>query len=148
MPVLLFVLQLAATLIMVGLIWFVQLVHYPLLGAVGEPQFAEYEQAHCRLTGYVVIPPMLVELATAAAMLAWRPDGVPRWVPLAGMGLLAVVWLSTFVLQAPAHGRLVGGYEAATHHLLVASNWLRTSAWTARGGLLGWVCWQLLSAQR
>lgn len=146
MPLVLFVLQLAATLIMVGLIWFVQIVHYPLLGAVGGPEFARYEQAHVRQTGYVVIPPMLLELATAAAMLAWRPEGAPRWVPLVGIGLLAVVWASTFLLQAPAHGRLVDGFDAATHRLLVVSNWIRTAAWSARGGLLSWVCCRLLSA--
>lgn len=61
--------QSAATLFMTGLIWFVQVVHYPLFGSAGRDIFAGYERAHQRRTGWVVGPPMLVELATALAML-------------------------------------------------------------------------------
>ena len=47
-----------ATLYMTGLIWFVQVVHYPLMARVGEDGFAEYEKHHQRLTTWVVAPPM------------------------------------------------------------------------------------------
>jgi hypothetical protein len=41
-----------ATLFMCGLAWFVQVVHYPLMARVGEPQWSEYERAHgTRRTG-------------------------------------------------------------------------------------------------
>jgi hypothetical protein len=51
---------------MTGLIWFVQVVHYPLMAAVGSPGFAAYEAAHSRRTTWVVAPVMLAEAATAA----------------------------------------------------------------------------------
>ena len=35
-----------ATLVMTGLIWFVQIVHYPLMAKVGRADFAEYERLH------------------------------------------------------------------------------------------------------
>ena len=38
--------QLAATLYMVGVIWMVQLVHYPLYNKVGREAFPEYETRH------------------------------------------------------------------------------------------------------
>ncbi|MEY4607349.1 MAG: hypothetical protein RLY45_2109, partial [Actinomycetota bacterium] len=38
--------HLVATMFMVGLIWFVQVVHYPLMAAVGEQQFVAYEDRH------------------------------------------------------------------------------------------------------
>ena len=63
----------AATLFMVGLIWFVQRVHYPLLSGVGSREFATYEQAHVGRTFPVVGPPMVLEAATAAALVA-SPD--------------------------------------------------------------------------
>ena len=43
-------LHLAATAAMTGLIWFVQVVHYPLFAAVGADQFVAYEVAHQRRT--------------------------------------------------------------------------------------------------
>ena len=52
--------NLSTTLFMVGVIWFVQVVHYPLFSRVGGEGFALYSKAHSRLTTYVG-PPMLVE---------------------------------------------------------------------------------------
>ncbi|HEX2205610.1 MAG TPA: hypothetical protein VHG91_20025 [Longimicrobium sp.] len=49
-----------------------------------------------------------------------------------------MVWLSTALLQVPMHGRLERGFDAAAHRRLVATNWVRTVAWTARGVLLLW----------
>ena len=46
--------NLACTLYMVGLIWFVQVVHYPLMAKVGVQGYETYQQAHMRLTTWVV----------------------------------------------------------------------------------------------
>jgi len=60
-----------ATLYMAGLIWFVQLVHYPLLARVGAAGFAAYEGRAPALDTFAVGPPMVVE-ALAALFLAFR----------------------------------------------------------------------------
>jgi hypothetical protein len=131
----LLLLHAAATLFMTGLVWFVQAVHYPLFARVGEAGFAAYAAAHGARTTWVVGPAMLLEAATAAALVARPPEGVrPSWA-LAGLALLAVVWLSTFLLQAPEHARLARGFDATAHARLVARNWIRTAAWTARSAL-------------
>ncbi len=130
---LVFLAHVGATLFMVGLIWFVQVVHYPLFGSVGREGFARYSQAHSRLTGFVVGPPMLVEAATAVALVVRAPQGVPFSLPLTGLVLLAVVWLSTAFLQSPQHTVLGRGFVADSHRFLVLSNWVRTVCWTARG---------------
>ncbi len=118
----------AATLFMTGVIWFVQIVHYPLFARVGAGVFSDYERDHAQRTGWVVGVPMLVELAAAVAT-AVVLGGALAWV---GLALLVVVWLSTGLLQVPAHRRLQRGFDAATHRRLVATNWVRTVAWTTR----------------
>ncbi|HEY6752067.1 MAG TPA: hypothetical protein VI027_12180 [Rubrobacteraceae bacterium] len=55
--------NLAATLFMVGVVWFVQVVHYSLLARVDREGFALHSGAHSRLTSYVVRPPMLIEFS-------------------------------------------------------------------------------------
>jgi hypothetical protein len=50
--------------------------------------------------------------------------------------LLAVLWVSTFGLQMPAHRALAEGYDERLVSRLVAGNWIRTAAWTARAVLL------------
>ena len=122
----------AATLFMTGVIWFVQLVHYPLFAVVGEGEAAAYHRAHGRRTSRVVGPPMLVELATAVALVLTPPGGVGRAWTWSALALLGVIWLSTAALQVPAHTRLDAGRDPVTERRLVAGNWIRTVAWSAR----------------
>lgn len=132
-------LHLAATVFMVGVIWFVQIVHYPLFGRVGTEGFAGYSTAHSRLTGFVVGPPMLVEAATAVVLVVHPPEGVPFSLVLTGLLLLAAIWLSTAFLQSPQHTVLGRGFRPATHRFLVRTNWVRTALWTVRGLLVLWM---------
>ncbi|MDN5697286.1 MAG: hypothetical protein L0G70_04840 [Rubrobacter sp.] len=133
----------AATLFMVGLIWFVQIVHYPLMSRVGSELFPLYSEAHSRLTSLVVGPPMLIEATTSALLLFLRPHPVPLWSVALGAGLLAAIWLSTALLQIPRHTALGSGFDLREHRALVKSNWLRTAAWSARGVLVVWMLWLL-----
>lgn len=117
---------------MAGLIVFVQIVHYPLMGEVDQASFVGYQRAHMVRTGWVVIPPMMAELGTAVWLALLPPVITPRPIALMGLALLAVVWVSTALLQAPAHGRLVEGFDSDVHARLVRTNWIRTMAWLAR----------------
>ncbi|MDH3424310.1 MAG: hypothetical protein OEN00_15055 [Gemmatimonadota bacterium] len=125
-------LHLVATAFMAGAIVFVQVVHYPLMAVVGRPTFAHYEQAHTVRTAWVVGPPMIVELATALWLVAEAMGTSGAAAALAGVALLGVIWVSTAVLQSPAHRRLLKGFDEAVHRRLVGSNWIRTVAWVAR----------------
>lgn len=130
---LLLIVHAAATWVMVGVILFVQVVHYPLFFGVGGTGFARYEQSHVRRTSIVVMPFMLLELTTLVMLLLYRPAAPGgAWLGFSAL-LLAVVWISTFVLQVPCHRRLEAGFDVAAVRRLVATNWLRTVAWVARG---------------
>ena len=130
---------LAATLYMTGVIWMVQLAHYPLFAQVGTDAFAAYHQAHQQRTGLVVMLPMLIEAITTGMLLFLKPSAVPFWLVWLGIALLAVIWGMTFFIQIPYHGQLAlssGGDRTALINGLVVSNWWRTFAWTARSVLL------------
>ncbi len=137
--------HLTATLFMVGVIWFVQIVHYPLFDRVAPSAFTAYSDAHSRLTTYVVGPPMLLELATGILLLVFRPVGVPAAVLWFGLTLIAIIWLSTALLQVPRHEVLGAGFEEITHRGLVVTNWIRTVAWTLRGMLVLWICARIIA---
>ena len=122
----------AATLFMTGLIWFVQIVHYPLFHRVPAAEFTGYERDHQRLTTFVVAPPMLCELVTSIMLVASPPPGVSPETLWTALGLVLVIWGSTIGLQVPEHQRLAKNFSAAAHRRLVHSNWVRTTAWTAR----------------
>ena len=119
---------------MAGIIWFVQIVHYPLMAEFPPARFSEIERRHCDLTGFVVAPPMLAEISTLGLLLLGGMGGF--WF-LASAALLLPVWLSTFLLQVPAHRALLRGWDPKTHARLVATNWIRTICWTLRSLALG-----------
>jgi hypothetical protein len=140
----------ASTWFMTGLIWFVQVVHYPLFGGVGAAAFTEYERVHQRRTTWVVAPVMLIELVTAVSIAvaaiqrranagAFNAPAVEATylaqLAVAGLVLLGVVWVSTWALQVPAHVRLANGFDVGTHRRLVVSNWVRTLGWSVRGAM-------------
>lgn len=140
-------LNLFSTLAMVGLIWFVQIVHYPMFRNVGQDSFLDFVRLHQRLTTLVVAPFMLVEAFTSVGLLYWRPESIPASWLWIGIALVFVNWWSTAVLQVPRHGALTESGFLATHYsALVATNWLRTVAWTARGVLMTTIVCRLIPA--
>ena len=132
----------AATLYMTGLIWFVQVVHYPLFGRVGEAGYRQYQVAHQNLTSLVVGPAMLAELVSTIWVVSAATKDPWRWV---GLAAVAGLWASTALVQMPLHAALAGGFDGEAHARLVASNWVRTVLWTGRSGLVLWLiarAWQ------
>lgn len=129
---------------MVGLIWFVQIVHYPLMGKVGESDYEAYQDRHQKLTTWVVGPPMLTEAFTTVLLVLFPP--IPNAaLLLLGVALLFIIWVSTALLQVPCHGHLSRGFDARVHRQLVWTNWLRTISWTLRGGLVSWFALEMIS---
>ena len=129
---------------MVGLIWTIQIVHYPLFNRVGEQHFTDYQERHQFQISLIVGPMMLTEAVSAALLAGYPPASVEYWMPIAGLILLIVTWVSTSAIQVPCHSRLVQGFNEAAYRRLVYSNWIRTVAWTARGALLVWMLWIVL----
>ena len=136
---LLLLLNFAAVAYLTGLIWTVQVVHYPSFGLVPKAAWAAFHAAHTRRMGYVVLAPMVVELGLAA-WLAWVGRGVlPQGTGWWSLGLVVFVWAVTFLISVPFHNRLAQGYDYIAIDGLVRTNWLRTLTWTARAALLGWL---------
>ena len=77
-----------ATAVMVGVIWFVQVVHYPLLAQFGSTQSVAVAEQHQQRTGYVVGLPMLVEGLSTLWLLVRRPDGAAALLPWAEKNLV------------------------------------------------------------
>lgn len=137
--------QVGSTLAMVGLIWFVQVVHYPLFSQVGRDQFRRYEMDHQRLTMWVVAPLMLLEMISALVLIWWRPPGIGTPSVYLGVFLTVSIWLMTYAIQVPQHASLLLSYNAVIHQRLVRDNWYRTVAWSSRGLLVLWMVSQTLA---
>lgn len=126
----LLLLNATAVLVLTGIIWFVQVVHYPLFAHVGEASWDDYHREHSRRTTWVVIAPMAVDLLTSSALVLDRPAGIAAWVAVTGALLAVASWAVTGALAVPAHRALGAGWGDALGRRLVRVNWLRTAAWS------------------
>lgn len=134
----LLILHTVVTLMLLGLILTIQLVHYPLFARVGTSSWPAYEREHQNRITYLVSPLMLAELLSAAWLALRPPALLLGWSLWLGLALVLLIWLSTALLQSPLHGRLSAAFDARLHRQLVFGNWFRTLAWLLRGGLCLW----------
>lgn len=133
-------LQFVSSLMMTGVIWVVQLVHYPAFIYVEDDKFTHFERFHSQRISFIVMPLMIIELVTAAIILYNATTSGDRifW----GCNLMAIVaiWLSTFALSVPCHTRLSRGFDAKVIGKLVATNIPRTCLWTSKSlALMFWL---------
>ena len=125
----------AATWYLVGLIWTIQVVHYPSFSSIDPATYSTFQSSHMTRMGAIVGPPWLVEGLTVLGVFALAPTGTDRLLGLAG-GLLEIVAIAVTVLASiPAHEALTRGFDPEAHRRLVRTNWWRTAAWTLRGVL-------------
>jgi len=127
-----FISHVFTTIFMTGIVWFVQIVHYPLFRAIGSDRFTAYERQHVKFAGYVIAPVMLIELLTGITLIIIEESSL-FWINL---GLLGLIWLSTLFIQVPLHRRLSQDYSLSMISDLVGTNWIRTILWTARSMIL------------
>ncbi len=139
----LFLINACSSFFMAGLIWFVQIVHYPSFLNVEVSNFQQFHRNHVIRTGFVVVPPMLVELASSALLVSFYSE--LQLVNSLGLGLVIAVWLSTFLLQAPAHKRLQNNFDRSVVLKLIRTNWIRTGLWSLKALLSFYGCCYFLS---
>ena len=129
---------------MFGIIWIVQVVHYPLFSHIGAASYVAYQADHMARITWIVFPAMTVELVTAVLLVWWQPLGISAGQAWTGLALVGVVWASTGFVQVPLHDALTRGFDPDVHHRLVLTNWIRTVAWTLRTGLVLWMLYPLI----
>ena len=122
----------AATWFMVGLIWVIQLVHYPMFARLASHSYEDSHRFHANRITWIVAPVMSVELFLSIA-LSLHPMA-HRGAALTGLLLLLSIWAITALVMIPLHQRLASnGFSSSLHTALLAWNWARTIAWSARG---------------
>ena len=112
-----------------GVIWIIQLVHYPSFKSYEINTFSLSMRSHQDRISWVVIPLMLAELMVAA-YLAYTAPSLPNQTIV---GIVICIWFCTFTIQVPLHRELLLNGKNSLHlRHLVISNWIRTALWTLK----------------
>ena len=111
------------------LIWLVQMIIYPGLVRIPSNDFVNYHAWYVTRITMVVFPLMIGEIIIAIVLFFLQDN---LFYPSFAVGLVILVWCSTFTFQVPIHKRLQAGKDDATIKRLVATNWIRTVAWSLK----------------
>lgn len=116
-----------------GQIWLVQIVVYPLFAQVGEADYVRYHRFYTRRIPLPVIIPGFASFLLPA-VLAYFGPAVPDWMSAANIGAgLVGLLVTAALLEIPRHNRLEkGGKRDATIAELIRYNWPRTASITAQ----------------
>lgn len=121
---------------MVGLIWTIHYVHYPLFAKVGDATYVEFQAAHVERIGRLLFVPWLTEGLTLLVLLLAAFIGTRhelRFPTMINSVAMAVVLAISGFWSAPAHGDLADGFDSAVHDRLMNANLVRALAWTVCG---------------
>ena len=118
------------TSIMTGVIWVIQIVHYPSFHFIEKELYTAFQKFHMNKISIIVIPIMLAELITGMMLFLDKSSKSPFLI--ISFVILVLIWLITGVFFSEAHNELMTGYQELVVNQLVVMNWIRTLLWTLR----------------
>ena len=129
------IINLAIALIATGLIWTIQLVHYPSMKFIPEEKFTAYHTFHSQRISILAIPIMSIELLTSF-LLFYQNYHLDSYIFATNFTLVILIWISTFLIQVPMHNILSLAKNDKVLNRLILSNWIRTILWSVRSILM------------
>jgi hypothetical protein len=127
-----FTIHLICSFFLCGLIWTIQMVHYPSFKYVSDFSFQEFSTFHQKNITLIVGPFMLIELLTGLGLLLKYQNAVSI-INIAG---ILLVFLVTVFVSMPLHKVLSQRKSYPAIDKLVSTNWIRTVVWSLRSLLL------------
>ena len=117
-----------STSLMVGIIWVIQLLHYPAFHFIKESDYVEFQHFHMQRISFIVVPVMILELFSAFMLVYYLRSNLL----ILCLIILLFIWLITFVFFTKLHQSLLDGYNKTVVDKLVKINWSRTILWSLR----------------
>ena len=126
--------EIIITAILVGLIWTIQVLNYPLFNFVNESDFHNYHHFHMSSITMLVGPLMIFELLLRIINMYNHQQTI--FVGILLVICLLIIWGTTLFVSVPLHNQLAVLKDTALINKLIFSNWLRTIFWTIKLSLL------------
>ena len=128
-----FLINLFSSLFLCGLIWLVQMVHYPIFHRLDKNEFINHMEFHQKRISYIVVPLMITELVTSG-VLSFISEQF-QILHISGLILVLLVWMATFFYSVPLHSALMDGYSRKSVNKLCSTNRIRVFLWTVKAVL-------------
>lgn len=123
--VLLFYSNLIVSSILLGLILVIHFVHYKSFNFIDVEKFVEFHKFHTKNISFLVIPLMIIEVVISIIICYFYFS----ILSLINLSLVALIWITTFLLQVPSHNKLSTGKSITEIEKLVSGNVFRVYLW-------------------
>ena len=131
------------TFLLTGLIWVIQLVHYPMFQFLDSQAYSKAMSFHQQRISIIVVPLMLFELLSGVYLAHAQWSSLARFHSI-NIALIVIIWIHTFGLMVPFHKNIP---IQPNHELLkktLCHHWIRTLSWSVKSILWGAILWHLL----
>ncbi len=122
--------NLFTTFAMTGIIWLVQVTHYPSFRYVEMKSWPQFHTFHTGSITIVVAPLMMAQLLSAATLLFSTYMDSYKTYFIINISLVALVFIATAFVSVPIHNKMAQYFDSSLIDSLVITNWIRTIAWS------------------
>lgn len=122
------ILNQSSAIYMLGVIWVIQLIHYPSFSNISESAFQQFHNQHTSAMGLIVGPIMVIELLASI----WLLNAEANMFSISNLIIVLGLWLLTFFVSVPLHNKLAVEQDFSVIQKLILTNWPRTVLWTLR----------------
>ncbi len=133
-----FLIQIVTSFSMLGIIWFIQLIHYPLLNKIKEG-LSQYEKAHLKRAAFFIGPLLAIDLVVSIFLVSFETRSILIRLATCNLIFNIFYWIWTFLFQIQHHQKLSVGFSRLSIRKLVLHNWVRTLLWTIKCTALLWM---------
>ncbi len=126
----------AATLILAGVMWAIQLGLVPLLAHATDATWPHHALVYRRVFRLLFWPLLMVEAASGLVAALRQPEGIPPWVHGVNLTLLAAAWGTIPLVRLVVGHHPLARFDPDGFRRFARLNWIRVVVWTARGGVV------------
>lgn len=120
------------TWVVIGMIWLIQVVYYPLSKALGD-LYQKYEHEQLRYLGFLLVPIYLGEVGTGIALVCIKTAQGDHFLAVLNLVLIGLIYSSALFLRRKKTQIRDLFFIRRLHAILFNTNWFRTILWGIRG---------------
>lgn len=128
--------NLFSTFAMTGIIWLIQVTHYPSFRYVEAKDWPQFHAFHSGSITLVVAPLMMAQLLSAISLLFSPLFLTNKYILIANLVLVSIVFIATAFVSVPVHNKMAQYFDSTLIESLILTNWIRTISWTINSVLL------------
>ncbi len=121
---------------MTGIIWLIQLTHYPSFRYVEMKAWPQFHTFHTGSITLVVAPLMMAQLLSSITLLFSPLFLNYKFLLIINLALVCVVFIATAFISVPIHNKIAEFFDSSLIESLILTNWIRTISWTLNSVLL------------